>query len=774
MTTHATYEDQLIELGRASGVTTISGAEQGSPSDVDEVNKLFHRATPLLHRTIVMLSGANSTQFATLWDDKVMIFSHPIVAQEDTGQAVVLGNVTDQLNGPSPAKVTQGRFSSLMTTLMLKSVVDQFYLSVGPTSPDDITSPNGNENGWDRLHVTGVENNNPYQFVAIPLFLARPRGITFPSGQPITGPPPVLAGLFPFFEHWWKGLQYLVTHNEGFSVTVGGPLFNIQNIDHGPFVNLVIHPSIDTDSPQAIAPVSTLHAKITTHISKKVNEAFITMGKACAIQPTTAGAAPVGTTALGANVTPFDMDRFMEGMKELGKNKTSKSETEVAEQGVLACTKYKLMFATVEPGATPNDPATIGYAQIASAFEKICGQTATSRGIQQLQSEHKAALYAADRTKRIDSNMMFPATAFDEPFCKALRSGRFCTHSINIDFGDLKRELCMLHFTTPDGTSPDCKRRINEAQELACSEVTDKNAGDKKTAAGTLYMNGFIRNGSDVRATIANFKSVFFRHIIGFEKSALWRHFTNVDDLLSSYEGTRWLNENITDFKAVPINLIVLLQDILKPYAAIADDGRLQQQLLNGAPASPVPWQQANKAATHYINELAQAINSQSVRTYNLYPIVSKFLSQVETPTGTATQDSNRAQADGSKQPQQKRPKHGDENPRQNGQTNQAAPNTATNTADIENKKKRGFLTWTKTNRPPPCPIQWKKTGSTNDSKFCMFWATKGFACAHNPCNHHHCAKFDQIPAQSKTAFKDWVNGVDGLGYVEGNGPPGT
>ena len=45
MAANKTYEDHLVEIGKASGVDTISGAEVGSPGDLDAVKQLVHNNT---------------------------------------------------------------------------------------------------------------------------------------------------------------------------------------------------------------------------------------------------------------------------------------------------------------------------------------------------------------------------------------------------------------------------------------------------------------------------------------------------------------------------------------------------------------------------------------------------------------------------------------------------------------------------------------------------------------------------------------------------------
>ena len=203
----ATYAEQLVHLGKTSGVTTFSGVDVSSALNTAKVLSIISATTVPEIRRMELLDPSNAQQFVTIWGGRFIMISQPLLHQVAT-TAIILANATDDIGAPFPVRIPQDRFFGHVTTLMRKDHAADFNLPTGNDLVDDVLDADG-VHGFDRLNFGVITAATQPVFTAVPLFLPLPKGIA------IIGNPAVIDGLPPtniactILNVWANSLQWL-------------------------------------------------------------------------------------------------------------------------------------------------------------------------------------------------------------------------------------------------------------------------------------------------------------------------------------------------------------------------------------------------------------------------------------------------------------------------------------------------------------------------------------------------------------------------------------
>ena len=106
-----------LAAGYASGIDSVAAARPFSQTNADSLRDLFRASTDDSFRRSSLLTGTFGSQFAVLWDDKVVILSHLRTVQHDSGCWGV-GNASNSLQETIPVKIPVNLFFLFFTTLL--------------------------------------------------------------------------------------------------------------------------------------------------------------------------------------------------------------------------------------------------------------------------------------------------------------------------------------------------------------------------------------------------------------------------------------------------------------------------------------------------------------------------------------------------------------------------------------------------------------------------------------------------------------------------------
>ena len=166
-----------------------------------------------------------------------------------------------------------------------------------------------------------------------------------------------------------------------------------------------------------------------------------------------------------------------------------RADKEVSVQANESLSQYALMFAHVAKDEDTGLDVVV-LATMTPDFKDILNRSNARSAMESMQHSHSAALRRLNQDSRLDGNVSFPASTLDEPFVRALKSGRFCNDPLNKDPQQVKQQS-LLAFLTPDTGSTQFQSRLQASQETLTLEVIDLEKTKHKTA-GSRYLGGHL------------------------------------------------------------------------------------------------------------------------------------------------------------------------------------------------------------------------------------------------------------------------------------------
>jgi hypothetical protein len=199
-----------------------------------------------------------------------------------------------------------------------------------------------------------------------------------------------------------------------------------------------------------------------------------------------------------------------------------------------------------------------------------------------------------------------------------------------------------------------------------------------------------------------------------------------------------------------------LVQDIISPFAAIADHPEFRRKVAEEAPLRPEEFLTAQNQAQFHILDLHRAIASNKGTEYNCHNKLSCLLTQVkvdETTTDTHKREiitELGGPAVDKKLKIEPPPKKG-----------------GPGKIEIDLLKTKGWLEH-KTGPIPTCPVIYSE-GKIQKARVCVFFICQKLHCRHgNRCNMHHPSSLAKIPANKKSDMKKWISNETTVDFVDG------
>jgi hypothetical protein len=266
--TTPTALDQLIHRAKNEySVHTFSRSFDTNPTKVTTVTKLF-RSTK--HPSAIRNSLV--TQFLFVLAGKIFPLTRPCITSDD-GNAMYIGSMSDELGECITISVPAEGFTRWFTSIVPAKDANDFglpsYLEPPDTMEGKPSAPgasDGEAGSLDWLNLGPDAAALDLRILALLMVLPVPWGVPLPTDTWEVGVPnPEMTAIFPFVEVWRKAQHYIIDNNDGWLVTVDGPLFDQSKLEHGQTLSVGVQPRGGFDASDAAPHVLALHARQSCH-----------------------------------------------------------------------------------------------------------------------------------------------------------------------------------------------------------------------------------------------------------------------------------------------------------------------------------------------------------------------------------------------------------------------------------------------------------------------------------------------------------------------------
>ena len=286
---------RLIALRRGKTGETQRFSE-ARPADPAKIALLQSTVVEVINhdlRSQILADPLNCFRFACRWGDDVGFLTRPklVTPEGDNPAPIVLGSFSDTIGQACPVSLSLDDFRGSFTTLVRRADAIALGLSTHPSEPSKILAParniRGAEPGEVSLERLGFpmldepEDGDIPVIAALPCFLPVGPGQTFPHPVPVAGPE-TFREQFLLFHVWCAGLACCLAHNNGRSVTRGGPLFHQPALvvpDKGvePVAGYTVRERLLV-SPVQLGPTTALYQTVSETITALSDDICVELG----------------------------------------------------------------------------------------------------------------------------------------------------------------------------------------------------------------------------------------------------------------------------------------------------------------------------------------------------------------------------------------------------------------------------------------------------------------------------------------------------------------
>ena len=804
-----------LRLGRDGPTQKFSASTHERSAITTEVLGSIRADTDPAVRAQTLLDPTKCFQFACLWGTHVDTLTRPEIVQNHPNPAVVLGSYSDQIGCAVPVSVQVDDFRGFFTTLVTAGDADLFQFTRHHASPDLLRGPpappvvnlDSEEQGEPglaeepapqpatlaRLRFPMPENPTPADLpviVALPCFLPIAPGHTFPPNVDITRPASY-QDAFPLLRAWCRGAHYAYTHNNSHSVTLGGPMFHLPDLEDpevgNPFQRLPVCLTLPA-SPTMLPPLLQMHKRVQSTIDSLSEETWIRLGsrevgphEGSQAAPSPPSPSGVTTEQLQAILTPLVAARAAA--------EKSPKDVEQSDSAKDVAAAYRLALAAL-PSDSPalSSPASTRASDAPAAsmtlpalhdgFLACLNKTKPVLAAQALQDLVRARVDQAQLSElALDLDITFDPNAITIAFANAVRSYFWITVALTrLTYEGAKTKLNLIHFLKP-AQGFFLVQRLDEVTQtpVVLSHVSDDKAQLEASKSSTLYTNGCLSQGHDVYSGICNLLMLLSVMVPpDGPVPLLVQKLKTYASVLRSPDGRIWCDTYRHDLR-VAVHLFQDCQHMITNFFSLGVKPSLKKAVLSGQPVDALNYWNAARQADSFIDRLRGLITGNSLGDFIhtphtlawFHPSAAKALS---TPARTPSKNVRDVTPQNFRTP-----------PTTKGTPTQAtAPKKLrlTDQADVDRRKQLGILTFDKKvggNRLPHCPVYAKATkDASSQERLCMQFATQGHYCSRTNCPFPHIAALAKLPKEAREEMVKWVAKTPGLDFAQGKGPAGT
>jgi hypothetical protein len=720
-------------------------------------------AIPML-RASVLAEASTVCQFLGVDPSgHVFTLTSPKANLDDQNAPFYVASATDIIGKSVPVQLSAADFFATVTSLIPTSEVTELRLCSAEEMPDTVpgAGPVDDQAAPCRARLAYPETaGDDLQFACIAKVLPIPAGISIPpSPWLVTETRPDFTAVFPAGEVWRKAMAYAIQHNEGWSVTKGGPLFDLSGIRPNQF-NQEVADTVTLEF--TMIPVYSPHfAQVDNSILEMSQEVWSHLGG----QLPPVDPPPNGGTPPPAQQNPLTPDIFRELVVGLNQNLRPALEKEntLTQEDIIQ--RYALFFAALEPSQERGGPPTVTPGILSPSFTHFLRTAKISTAQRDLKEFLETAFTAAATSDhRLDANASFEPRIVDKVMTASFRDFNFLSQSINAAHDQIKHTLNLPVFAAPHKASATYLNRVHHDNTVSSQEAVGEESSKMARKNNELYIDGKLATGKDIKTLLCNFR-IFGRAMCpAFESSELWKAMAPGEIILHSKNGDQWLAMAGVDAYQVALNLLTDFQDIVNPFVQIANTSEYRTAFANGEPISPTAYQQANALSEEITTTLSTAVQRHSLGQYESHtPACARAFAHMRAPPqGRGGGPPNDGMHRGPATPV--------------GQRTPARNNTPPAGGDHPSLRTSGFLKWSGSGPPPVCSVIMKLPTMASAERICMRFCTRGMDCSFGAkCRFAHLNGLQQIPSTAmKEAFVNFIKKTSGLEFIPGQGPPGT
>ena len=352
---------KVIARGKVDAPARFSQALLADGEKTAKLYKTFSKTCGALSRQTIRLDQSQPHQFyipiqvGDSFQAKLLTDAHLDPDDDD----FILASLTDALGQAIPVRLSLEYFNSFFTTMVTKEQADTNHLYTLDAQPDTIPGPvvaDGSEQiqaSFERLEWPGNDDKDE----DLPVIVAHTILFPVPPGMPVPDTFDIKTYTYPeglewaTISAWGQGLRYILTKNDGHSITSGGPFFDITTFEDPPFgVALPIRDSIipsGTDIKTLCAiQDNKKFSDVVDSITALTNSIYYYLGAQKEI------ASPPGTP----DFNPKDFKITLDASTL--KTPPTKADKEQEHHVETVQAKYEIAFASFDPVTKAIVPAT--------------------------------------------------------------------------------------------------------------------------------------------------------------------------------------------------------------------------------------------------------------------------------------------------------------------------------------------------------------------------------------------------------------------------------
>lgn len=750
MTSHAI----ALRRGKAGPVQSFSAARPVNARANDLLRSTLGGGVTPVFRSQILADPGNVHQFAGVCGPSVGYLTRPVLVPDGATHCFV-GNFTDTIGEPHPAKVGMPEFTSFFTTLVRRADALELGLATHPLAPDTLEGRRvlglafvGN---LERLNFPMPENpvDGDYPLVvALPTFLPIEAGMSFPHLL-LLDDPQSFRDTYLAFEVWRRGWQYIIDNNDGKSVTKGGPMFHLPpfNVAAGaedPFANMTIlgPDPVATVTDAVMGPTAALFNQGREQLLAWSDTVWAELGSTMAPEPDAPAVAAVPPPGGGG----FTLEQFGAVMDRF----TPKEKT-FAQAG-RTVSRYRLLLAGEPIDGT--DCATLP--EMSAEFSNYLSIPNSATAAEELKELFKSKLTIAN-----DSSLATEQDVTLEPANMTVAfSDRVRTYSLLADrlvatsFTGAQNQLGLLHFLTPDRAALALVAACDsDAATLLMSNSTSSTAMLDASKSSKLYCGGRLQTFRHVYEAVCNFRCFASVAVDDLGAPMVLRKLLEYAALLQGRDGRGFFES----YRLTPHLAVHPFQDcqaIFSAFARVGSESTLYGAVLKDQAVSWANYRAAIDVADALIADLRAILNGNGLGKFagtpNCAPWFSSAAPTRDAAAGGSSSDSKR-------------------------QKTQGTPPKAATPEETERRKKLGLLVFNSAEAGsttlPNCTVYHKRAGARSPERLCLNFMTRGYACSQPDCKLAHIIQLSHLGPAEQTKLADFVRKQKGMTWAPDRGP---
>ena len=750
-----------ITRGKSAPNQTISGNRTPNPSACQVIVDALRPETSNERRTHVLNDPTMCSQFAITWGSAVGTLSHPAVAEPALGTARVTGSYTDAIGRPHPVQFPVDAFRGYFTTLVSRNDAEAFHLAMHAILPETIPGRPAEGRGarhqdrpdptLERLNFPMPEDSTPGDrpvIVALPVALPLGPGQVLPPGYHLRDDVPTLDDKDKFLEVWLRGHKHAQEMNDGHSVTVGGDLFDWDDLVEDEFAMLPIVARADQD-PAVIPPTDALFTPTQEHFLDRSNELWAQLGFAmepdgvAATQPV-AGGAPAELTAT--------LDRL------LTKDKPFKlcPRTKARLRGLLARAPVGAGAAVVLQELSPKFDEVLRNGSGPTAREELKELT---RARITLQRKSKLAHLKATTLEAAHVTLAYS----DKVRTFGYLSEKLGTTTLN----GARSSFGVIHCLTPvrDKLHLHAKSE-SQADAIVMANSTNDRAQLDATRNSQMHSGGRVVTFLDVCTAAVNVLTHFSVMVPEPAESIFLSKLMEFADLFDTQEGRAFYELN-RHTPGLAVHGYQGLQTIMTAFVKVAINTEVQDAITLGHDVDVANYRNAIAVADALINDLKVTLEGMTLGMFRDPPLCLPWFRSGPAMPEVGEVQPRPAPARNAARPVA--PAAGEGGPKRQ---------KTIEPEEVARRKELGVLLFDPqaagSRRLPSIDVYRKKRNAKNPERLCMKFLTKGHACLNPDCKLPHVADLNSLPPADRRKLLEAVERLPGLTWVEGKAPAGA